>query len=149
MHCAGAVFQMQVLALSPESACNFWWMLLLLRWSEHGDKSDLVISELRTWRKLFLEEQMHCRKLLGKQPYFALLHLNKKTQTNLKMLSEHLPEGWCWDAKRELVSAGKDINLPLMWHFSMEEQNLKVNMMECPERNMHASREKHCPQQLV
>lgn len=81
LHCAGAGFQMQVVVLARESACYFWWMLLLSRWSEHGIKSDLIIRELRDWRKLFLEGQMQFGSLLGAGALLCIAPFKEK-QTN-------------------------------------------------------------------
>lgn len=102
LHYAGAGFQMQVVLLTRESACYFWWMLLLSRWSGHGVRCDLVIRELRDWWKLFLEEQMQSGSLLGAAALLCIAPFKEK-KTNKqpwRCFQNICLKGECWEQKR-------------------------------------------------
>lgn len=75
--------------------------------------------------------------------------IGKKKKIAWRCFQNICLKGECWGAKRGLVSGGKDISFLLIWHFLVEKQNLRVNRMECPEGNMHASKEKYPPEQPV
>lgn len=104
LHYAGAGFQMQVVLLTQESACYFWWMLLLSRWSGHGVRCDLVIRELRDWWKLFLEEQMQSGSLLGAAALLCIAPFKEKKPNKQpwRCFQNICLKGECWDAKKGL-----------------------------------------------
>lgn len=150
LYCAGAGFQMQVVVLAQESACYFWWMLLLSRWSEHGIKSDLVIRELRDWRKLFLEEQMQSGILLGTAALLCIASFKEKKQTWRKMLSEHLPERWVLGCKKKgLVSVTKILICHWCDTFSWENRIWRWIWWSVLRGTCMFHGENTCPQQLV
>lgn len=150
LYCAGAGFQMQVVVLAQESACYFWWMLLLSRWSEHGIKSDLVIRELRDWRKLFLEEQMQSGILLGTAALLCIASFKEKKQTWRKMLSEHLPERWVLGCKKKgLMSVTKILICHWCDTFSWENRIWRWIWWSVLRGTCMFHGENTCPQQLV